>query len=166
MVFIKTQAGHQVMKDRSVPLTPRQRSAFIVIDGKHDLNEVLAATAAMGVTRDDILHLRDLGLLTELVKSPEPSITTTPTPLQADTQSLPAELTQAQHTSARSPQQRYHDAIPIATKLTAALGLRGFRLNLAVQSASDYDALVKVAARIRESVGSAKCAALDNALYD
>lgn len=166
MVFLKTETGRRVIQDRSVLLTPHQRYALILMDGERDMDEVLAATAKMGVTHGDVLHLCELGLLAELVQAPGPAITTTPSPLHAQAPRSTAEPVQQQHTSARSPQQRYHDAIPLATQLTAALGLRGFRLNMAVQSAADYDALVKVAARIRESVGSAKCAALDNALYD
>ena len=34
MIYAKTETGQQVVKDRSVPLTPRQRSAFILFDGK------------------------------------------------------------------------------------------------------------------------------------
>jgi len=35
--------------------------------------------------------------------------------------------------------ERYAEAYPIATQLTADLGLRGFRLNLAVEAALDYE---------------------------
>ena len=34
MILVKTEAGQQVLKDRSLRLTPRQRSAFILFDGK------------------------------------------------------------------------------------------------------------------------------------
>ena len=51
MIVIKTEAGHQVIKDRSVPLTPRQRSALILVDGKRTLEQLLAATTAAGVAR-------------------------------------------------------------------------------------------------------------------
>ena len=40
MLIVKTDLGHQVMKDRSVPLTPRQRSAFILFDGKRTLDHL------------------------------------------------------------------------------------------------------------------------------
>ena len=39
----------------------------------------------------------------------------------------------------RSHQDRYIEAKMIATRLTASLGLRGFRLNLAVESAAGFD---------------------------
>src|ERR1700744_5879784 len=61
MILVKTEAGQRVLKDRSVPLTPRQRSAFILCDGKRTMEEVLQA--AMGVTREDIERLIELDLL-------------------------------------------------------------------------------------------------------
>ena len=40
--------------------------------------------------------------------------------------------------------RRYQSAYPLATKLTASLGLRGFRLNLAVEAAGSYEELLEV----------------------
>ena len=63
MVLVKTQAGQDAMKDRHGGLTSRQRSAFILFDGKRTLGEVLAATAAMGITQDDVQAMIEQGLL-------------------------------------------------------------------------------------------------------
>ena len=65
----------------------------------------------------------------------------------------------------RSPKERYQDAYPIATELTGALGLKGFRLNLAVEGSSGFDDLVALAPRIREAVGEAKYERLKRALF-
>src|SRR4051812_43830399 len=118
MLIVKTETGHRVMKDRSVPLTPRQRSAFILFDGKRTVEEVLKATAMTGVTREEIDKLIELGLLSD------------PTPKEAAAQAAAADAMAAaveQHKH-RTPQERYAEAYPIATRLTAGLGLRGFRL--------------------------------------
>ena len=64
-----------------------------------------------------------------------------------------------------SAQQHYLKAYPIAIRLTAGLGLRGFRLNLAVEAASDLDKLKELAPKIREAVGPEKFLDLENALY-
>lgn len=154
MKLVKTQAGQRVMKDRSVPLTPRQRAAFILFDGRNTVDQVLAATGAAGVTRDDVSHLVSLGLL----EPAEGAITATATAGASPVTASPAE------TSGRTPQQRYQDAYPVATKLTARLGLRGFRLNLAVEGAGSYQQLRELAPRIREAVGAAAYAELDRAL--
>ena len=65
MNLVKTEAGLQVLKDRSVALSQRQRSAFILFDGKRTVDEVLAATAAMGVQPQEVEQLVALGLLAD-----------------------------------------------------------------------------------------------------
>ena len=63
-----------------------------------------------------------------------------------------------------TPQALYMRAYQLATQLAASLGLRGFRLNLAVESASGYEQLVALLPRLREAVGPERCAALEQAL--
>ena len=46
------------------------------------------------------------------------------------------------------------------------MGLRGFRLNLAVEGTSSFEELAALAPKIREAVGDAKFARLDKALFD
>lgn len=65
MILVKTAKGQQVLKDRSVPLTSAQRAAFILVDGKRSVDEVVKTTAAVGVTRADLEQLRQLGLVDE-----------------------------------------------------------------------------------------------------
>lgn len=62
MIAEKTLAGQQVLKDRSMNLTPRQRTALILIDGKRRLAEVLQSGAAP----EDIEKLFDLELITQV----------------------------------------------------------------------------------------------------
>lgn len=149
MILVKTEAGHQALKDRSVPLSPRQRSAFILFDGKRSVDDVLAA--GMGIVREDIDQMVALGVLEPVAGSPAPS---------------PESAAPAQGSSGRSKQQRYKDAYPIATQLTGGLGLKGFRLNLQVEAAAGYDDLLALAPKIRAAVGAEKAAALDKALND
>ena len=156
MIVIKTEAGHQVIKDRSVPLTPRQRSALILVDGKRTLEQLLAATTAAGVARADVDKLFELGLIRD----------SAPQATAAQAAQAVAHAEAVQTHKQRSPQERYAEAYPIATRLTAGLGLRGFRLNLAVEAASSYEALVELAPKIRDAVGPEKFAPLDNALND
>lgn len=160
MILAKTEAGLQVMKDRSVALSPKQRSAFILFDGKRTLDDVLAATAATGITRSDIEQLVASGLLADpsvRAGSPAP-------PSYPDT--MPAALVELPELTSRPPQQRYADAYPIAIQLTSAMGLRGFRLNLAVEGACSYEQLAALAPRIREAVGPEKFLPLALALHD
>ena len=156
MIASKTQAGQQVLKDRSIPLTPRQRSALILFDGRRSVDEVLAATAAMGVTREDIQRLFELKLLED----------NAPDRTAAEEAAAHAAHEAEEKHKHRTPQERYAEAYPIATALTAGLGLRGFRLNLAVEAATSFEELLAVAPKIREAVGEEKFKPLHNALND
>lgn len=163
MILVKTEAGHRVLKDRSLPLTARQRSAFILFDGKRCVDDVIGA--GVGVAREDIDQLVQLGLLGVPFGSAAP-----PNSVVASAQisSSPVEpapvLVLARQDDGRSNQQRYKDAYPIATQLTGALGLRGFRLNLSVEKTSNYDELLDLLPKIRSAVGPEKVMALERAL--
>lgn len=172
MVLVKTQAGQAALKDRHGSLSSRQRSAFILFDGKRSTGEVLAATAAMGITQDDVQAMIAQGLLAPL--SGQPSA------MGAGSGGLSAPLEESPGAAAtdlgtvaspvggsgRTPMERYQAAYPIATELTAGLGLRGFRLNLAVEGAGSFEDLAALAPKIREAVGDAKFERLDKALFD
>jgi hypothetical protein len=169
MILVKTDVGQQVLKDRSVPLTPRQRSAFILFDGKRSVDDVVAA--GMGITAEDIEQMVELGVLAPMggkpvaaPVAPVPEIPKPATPAPA-VASAPAAAGTAGG-SGRSKQQRYKDAYPIATQLTGSLGLMGFRLNLQVEGTTSYEDLAALAPKIRAAVGPEKAAALDRALND
>ncbi len=159
MLIVKTESGQQVMKDRSVALTPRQRSAFILVDGKRSLEQVLAATASTGVTRADIDRLLELALIAKIASKADGSA-----PAAAPGASASEAMAPAAGPAGKSPQERYAEAYPIAIRLTSALGLRGFRLNLAVEGASSLEELLQVAPKIREAVGPERFLALEQVL--
>jgi hypothetical protein len=179
MIYAKTELGLKVMRDRSVAMSPRQRAAFILFDGKRVLADVFRATSGMNVNILDVQYLCDQGLIasTEELAAKAAAIA----PALPDAQHLadadPVSRYEGPEPSmsvfppsifpggtGRTPQQRYQDAYPIATRLTASLGLKGFRLNLAVEAASNYDELRGLAPKIREAVGADKCMMLDLAL--
>jgi len=176
MVLVKTQTGQEALKDRRGSLSSRQRSAFILFDGKRTTGEILAATAAMGITQDDVQTMIAQGLLAPLSGQHLPAAVATvavaatsmaPTPgaVEAPGTDL-GTIASPVEGSGRSPKERYQAAYPIATELTAGLGLRGFRLNLAVEGAGNFDDLAALAPKIREAVGDARFERLDQALFD
>ena len=154
MHLVKTEVGQRVFKDRSVQLSPRQRSAFIIFDGKRTIDDVLVATAGLGLVRADIDQMVELGLLAELAPAIEP-LANMPEKVPEPTLGM-VELGEAQ--------LRYARAYPLATQLTAGMGLRGFRLNLAVEAAGSYSQLVALFPKIREAAGSEKASQLERAL--
>lgn len=142
MTYSKTEAGQQAFKQRSPLLSARQRSAFILFDGTKTLDQVLAAAAGLGVTQADVDHMLAQGFLA--ASGPQ--------------------LAAVEAVSARTPQVRYAEAWPIATRLTASLGLRGFKLNLAVEAASGYDELLALLPKIQDVLGPKACQELEQAL--
>ncbi len=158
MIYVKTQSGQQALKDRHGALTPRQRSAFILFDGKRTVDQVLHATAAMGISAQDVQSMVDQGLL-EAVQTHAPM-----------GGAAPAHTGDAAQGGAggeggfRNSGDRYQDAYRIATELTSGLGLRGLPLTLAVESAGGYRELLALAPKIRAAVGDAKYARLEQAL--
>ena len=173
MILVKTETGQQVFKDRSIRLTPRQRSAFILFDGRRSIGDIL--TACEGMTAEDVDQMIELGLLGPAGQAVVPAASlpvamAVPELLEVSASDpTPRETTMrapepASSPAGRSLQQRYKDAYPVATQLTGGLGLRGFRLNLAVEGTSSYEDLLALAPKIRASVGAEKAAILDRAL--
>ena len=171
MILFKTEAGQQAFRDRTIRLTPRQRSAFILCDGKRSIEEVQAA--GMSIERADLEQMIELGMLAALggaatapAESPStPGATAATAPVAPAIAPAPQAVAAAPVASTeRSPQQRYKDAYPIATRLSGGLGLRGFRLNLSIEGATSYEELLALAPKIRAAVGPDKAAELDRAL--
>ena len=159
MLLIKTQAGQEAMKGRQGGLTSRQRTAFILFDGKRTTADVLAATAAMGITQDDVQVMLAQGLLAPAARQAVAAL-----PVGMGDGAL-SSLELSDEISGRSDMERYQAVYLIATELTSGLGLRGFRLNLALEGAGGFDDLAALAPKIREAVGDAKFARLEKALF-
>ena len=156
MHLVKTEIGQKVFKDRSVQLSPRQRSAFIIFDGKRTIDDVLAATTGLGLTSADIDQMVELGLLAATLPVTEP-VFSVPV-LEAEIKPLGGMV------ELQDAQSRYAKAYPLATQLTATLGLRGFRLNLAVEAVGSYSQLVALFPKIRDAVGVEKSMELERVL--
>lgn len=163
MLLVKTQAGQEALKDRQRGLTSRQRTAFILFDGKRSTAEVLAATAAMGITQDDVQAMLVQGLLVQGLLAPAAGQTAARLSTGGGDGLSSLEL--SEEISGRSDVERYQSAYLIATELTSGLGLRGFRLNLALEGAGSFDDLAALAPKIRDAVGDAKFARLEKALF-
>jgi hypothetical protein len=182
--FAKTDFGALAVKDRSaVKLTPRQRTALIMMDGLRQQNDFMDTVSTLGVTEEDITTLADLGLIAETrpaaARPPTQPITAAPQespPLsfaervaQAQQEALAQRSAAATRTSLTDEDERvrrYRAAYPIAVGITSRLGLKGFKLNLAVESATGFEGLVALLPRLREAVGTdAPLRPLQEALY-
>jgi hypothetical protein len=150
--YQKSESGQQAFKQRSPDFSAKQRSAYLLFDGKRGIDEVLSATAGLGITSADIDDLVAKGFL----ELPEGS-TPTPAPSPSGSSgSAPAEPP--------AGMDRYKAAYPIATRLTSQLGLRGFKLNLAVEAAAGLDDLIALLPKITDAVGPQAVQELKQAL--
>ena len=161
MHLIKTPEGQQAFKERHADLSQRLRSAFLLFDGARSLDQVLAATSGMGVQKDDLLGLVTRGWLVARADSPPVAeAATTVAPAAYETAAVAAPIDPA------SMSLRYQQAYPLAVSITGGLGLKGFRLNLAVEAAMGYVQLVALAPRIRDAAGDKAYARLHSALFE
>jgi hypothetical protein len=151
MLLIKTEAGQQAFKQRSPLFSARQRSAFILFDGLKTLEQVMAATTGLGLTSADVDHMREHGLLA-LATNPSSSVAAEKIAVANPAAVSPSSL---------GPNERYQAAKPLATQLVAGLGLRGFMLNLSVESVAGYDELLALFPKIQDAVGAKACRELE-----
>ena len=156
MKLTKTETGQQAFKVRSPLFSARQRTAFIMFDGQKSVDQVLGAAASLGLSAEDVEHMVAHGFL---APAPGEAIL-----VLAQAAEKLAEQTATDAFKARSAQERYSEAKPLATQLTAALGLRGFRLNLAVESAAGFDELLALLPKIRDAAGARASEELERVL--
>ena len=188
MIYQKTARGHKVLQDRSIPLAPKHRMIFILFDGKTATADILKSAAGLGVERADVLDLLELGLIepvsseakAPLLSSPSgffdkneiidqpvsvfpPSIT--PPPSSYPEPQVPnAKQANQFDLDAAVKQMRFQNAYPLAVQITSNLGLGGFRLNLAIEHAMNYEDLVALLPRIEKAAGPHACAKLHELL--
>jgi len=164
MYLVKTPEGQLAFKERHADLSQRLRSAFLLFDGRRSLMQVLEATSALGVNKDDILALVGKGWL-----ATRESSVAADAAAQAHASSLSKSSSASLATADVDPgsaQRRYQRAYPIAVSITGALGLKGFRLNLAVEAAMGYEQLAALAPRIRDAAGDKAYTSLHRVLFE
>ena len=140
---------------------------YILFDGQKSVSQVLAATAGLGATQADVEQLMAHGFLESVAAGLAPAGA-----LKASATTAPMQLTQATvaapmpvpATAGKSAQERYAEGKVLATQLTASLGLRGFMLNLSVESAAGYDDLLKLFPKIQSAVGEKAARELERML--
>jgi hypothetical protein len=167
MPYTKTDSGLQAFNTRSAQIAARLRPAFILFDGTKTNDQILSITGKLGVTQSDIDYLIQQGFLSGSTDSAEHIRVDLdahpPRQSQAPTTTTTSDAT-ATPSTARTPQERYRDAMPLATMITAGLGFKGFRLNMAVEGAKGYDDLLALLPKIQAAAGERACMALEWAL--
>ena len=166
MYLIKTPEGQQAFKERHPDLGQRLRSAFLLFDGSRSLSQVLDATSALGVGKDDILALIPKGWLAEKDAAPAAASAQAAPESSAQAAAISTPALAPAEVDPQSTAHRYQKAYPMAVSITGGLGLKGFRLNLAVEAAMGYQQLVDLAPRIRDAAGNKAYEPLHKALFE
>jgi hypothetical protein len=163
MKYTKTETGQLAFKERSPLFSARQRTTFIMFDGVKSLEQVLTAAAGLGVTQADVDHMVAQGFLAPAAGQPAHAAPVVAAP-QAQPVMAPAVVAAAGAPSDRTEQQRYAEAKNMATQITASLGLRGFMLNMSVESAAGYADLLVLLPKIQSAAGEKACKELERVL--
>lgn len=161
MYFVKTSLGQQAFKERHADFSPRLRSAFLQFDGQRSLAQVLESISGLGVTQEELLALVERAWL-----APREGVVAVAAPASAvpavpDASPPPGVVQEGAGDQAR----RYRKGYPLAVAITAGMGLKGFRLNMAVEAAIGYEQLVALAPRLREAASPSSYAPLHEALF-
>jgi hypothetical protein len=153
----KTALGIQVMKDRSVSLTPQQRSALILVDSKRDAADIVRMTAAVGVTLKDIEAL----IAMELVESDTDIAGSVAPASPPDRASEYPEVALSMPLDTDNPTGiDFQIALNAAITLCSDLGFKGFSLNMALTGVDSLEKLQKMMPDIRKAAGDKKYALL------
>ncbi len=86
MKLRKTEAGQLAFRERSALFSARQRSVYLLFDGRRDAADVLAATAQLGASHADVSHLVEQGFLAPVSEplAPDANEPATPVPPHRD----------------------------------------------------------------------------------
>ena len=144
MIYVKTAAGRQALKERAETMPRKYHFPCLMCDGVRDSADILAASVQHGFTSVDLYEMVQLGFV-------EPVSTKVPTRL-AD---APVPSAAIQALPSQQQASVFFDASKLATALSANLGLRGFRLNMAVQTANNLTDLDALLPQLEKALGSA-----------
>lgn len=155
MIWTKTDIGRAEISARALVHERARRNLLLLIDGVRSQDTLLSSVT--GISHGDFDQLARLGLIAKGVMT---GATPTARPAAAAV-SRPAPLPVLDDPVAVRPQALGYG--PYTAKLTqlisSELGLRGFRLTLAVEKAADVKELEPVAERVLAEIARRKGAA-------
>lgn len=138
-IFDKTDKGREEIATRCHRLAPRLRTLLVLIDGKHDIADLLKKVAGLGLDEHSIAELLEAGFIQEAT----PNTAVTPALKRAVEAVAPAAATGNSVLPAGENQFEaiYHF---YNETIKSTIGLRGYGLQLKVEraeSVADFRAL-------------------------
>lgn len=154
MIWIKTDVGRAEINTRALVPERGRRNLLLLIDGNRS-QEVLLNSVA-GSTPGDIDLLARLGLIARLRADATPASALGKLPIQA-LAAFGLTSTDMDLLLDERPTPSYAQLTTRLTQLISSeLGLRGFRLTLAVEKAADVHQLMPVADRVVADIAQRK----------
>jgi len=148
-VYIKTEAGHAAIRDRSRSLPRQARTLLVLADGTRTGEQLLGML--QGATEADLTTLVEAGLIAEVVGGKAARSAPAAAPAVAPTvpDTLPAGR------DAELSYTELYDSLNALSK--EQLGLfKGYRFALEIEKASGLEGLREVAVKLVEEVQKAK----------
>lgn len=153
MIWTKTAFGRAEIGSRALVHERARRNLFLLIDGVRSQDSLLGSVDGIGL--GDFDQLARLGLIARGSANPP----TTSRPASAESPvSRPAALQSSESQAGeRPPAPGYgHITAKLTQLISSELGLRGFRLTLAVEKAADLSELEPVAQRVLAEIAKRK----------
>jgi hypothetical protein len=150
MIYTKTELGRQALRERSDTMPRKFHFPFLMCDGVRDHSDILIAEARTGFTQADFDQMVRLGFIQPATNSVQAeSVNNVPQ------QPLPSAAVTPQVLPTQQQANVFFDASMMATALSARLGvLGGFRMNLAVQAASNLADLDALLPQLQKALGA------------
>ncbi len=183
VILKKTDKGHDALRVRDPSLPLRLRPAFILFDGKKNIEQVMALLPKQQgnlqiladikmLVEHGLLELQQGGPAEQAVYLSEGTDTdqdaetgfgglTAPAPRAPQKSASQRASTPAQ---ASSLNDRYMQSYALASRLTSELGLKGFGLQLRIEKAQSDKDLVALLPRMRTLIDDAKMQPLERIL--
>ncbi|WP_334188793.1 hypothetical protein [Noviherbaspirillum sp.] len=142
-IFDKTEKGREEIATRKYHLAPRLRTLLVMIDGKHDANELLKKVAAIGVDEHTVNELFALGFIAPVNGQAPAFAPVTPAAPAAvkEDEAPPAIAAKPEPSSVLPPGENQFQAIYhfYNETIKSTIGLRGYGLQLKVERAGSID---------------------------
>ncbi|HTN67566.1 MAG TPA: hypothetical protein VL051_15430 [Burkholderiaceae bacterium] len=136
-IFDKTDKGREEIATRCHRLAPRLRTLLVLIDGKHDIADLLKKVAGLGLDEHSIAELLEAGFVQEsapsMAKAP-------PSPVAAEAVPAPVATATAENPVLPAGENQFEAIYHFYNEtIKSTIGLRGYALQLKVERAESVE---------------------------
>ena len=168
LILKKTDKGMEALRSRDPALPKRLRTAFILFDGNKNVAQVMQLLpSSPALELEDVYSMLQAGWLELLNPTLAPQVPARTAP-SAATMAATAQkaAASAQRPSIRNPAERYQQAYAAISGVLGDMGLRGFKLQLAVEKADGYEGLLALLPRLQASFDAQKMRKIERILLE